>query len=48
MEDVKTVSFIEAYTSKKYRYANINAIMLILAQQFTGVAFVNLFFVFIL
>lgn len=34
------VSFIQAYTGKKYRYANLNAFMLAFAQQFSGISFV--------
>jgi len=41
------VSICEAYTGKKYRYANINALLVVLAQQFSGISFVVLFLVFI-
>lgn len=41
------VSFCEAYTGKKYRYANINAIFVVLSQQYSGISFITLFLVYI-
>lgn len=42
------VSFTEAYTGKKYRYANLNGLILAAAQQWSGISFVVMFLVFIL
>ena len=34
------VSLKDAYTGKKYRYANLNALMIAFAQQCSGISFV--------